>query len=386
MGLQINQYPIERSSVGDNDYLDIDYFDGSQYRTAKIQAKNLAKLEKLLDVSQTPIDIADSNAKALIKGDDGLWRSVTPLDFFNSLFQSGVKDTMPNIVNHNFDNFAVSTDGNFTNIYSNSWPYTKIGNVIFGEPIRMIDFGSAFIQLWANQNSNFVEIDNVVLSGFNCQSYIYGNQYVINAPNLVAMTNLQNDFLFYKLNAPNLKYLGRLNVGNSNNVFDFPSLEFCGDIAMYQMPAVFNLPSLRFCNNLTSYSWSNSNFALPSLEIANGVQFSNNYGLNTIDLSNLEYTNNMYIQNNPSLNYIDLSSLRVCKTTYVTFQNNALTQQAVDNILVAFANMDGQSAQYPFYFGYASIYLNGGSNQPPSAVGLNAISILQSRNVGVATN
>jgi hypothetical protein len=70
----------------------------------------------------------------------------------------------------------------------------------------------------------------------------------------------------------------------------------------------------------------------------------------------------------------------------VELSNNAFSQQTVDDILVMLANMDGQSAQYPYYFENAVIQLNGGTNQPPSAVGLNAISILTSRGCSVSTN
>ena len=34
---QINQYPIERTALGDDDFFDIDYYDGSNYQTAKIR-------------------------------------------------------------------------------------------------------------------------------------------------------------------------------------------------------------------------------------------------------------------------------------------------------------------------------------------------------------
>jgi len=36
MGIQINQYALERLTFGDDDYYDIDYFDGANYQTAKI--------------------------------------------------------------------------------------------------------------------------------------------------------------------------------------------------------------------------------------------------------------------------------------------------------------------------------------------------------------
>ena len=37
MGQQINQYSIDRTTFGDDDYYDIDYWDGSTYQTAKIK-------------------------------------------------------------------------------------------------------------------------------------------------------------------------------------------------------------------------------------------------------------------------------------------------------------------------------------------------------------
>lgn len=37
MGQQINQYSIDRTTFGDDDYYDIDYWDGSAYQTAKIK-------------------------------------------------------------------------------------------------------------------------------------------------------------------------------------------------------------------------------------------------------------------------------------------------------------------------------------------------------------
>jgi len=43
MGLQINQYPIERTELGADDFLDIDYWDGTQYRTAKIKGGAIGK-------------------------------------------------------------------------------------------------------------------------------------------------------------------------------------------------------------------------------------------------------------------------------------------------------------------------------------------------------
>jgi hypothetical protein len=40
-GIKIHQYPLERTSIGDNDYYDIDYWTGSSYQSAKIKGSTL---------------------------------------------------------------------------------------------------------------------------------------------------------------------------------------------------------------------------------------------------------------------------------------------------------------------------------------------------------
>ena len=41
MSKKINQYLIERFSFGNEDYYDIDYWDGSAYQTAKIKGSTI---------------------------------------------------------------------------------------------------------------------------------------------------------------------------------------------------------------------------------------------------------------------------------------------------------------------------------------------------------
>lgn len=390
MGLQINQYPIERPKVGANDFLDIDYWDGTQYRSAKIKAENVAKLEKLLDISTLDsINFENSQAEFLVKCDDGLYRNAEPSEWWHLMMQSGLISTTPNIVDHNYDSFTISTSGNWSNVYGNGLPYTEITNAFgtqtFGEPMRMMDFGFSYTQLYANPNSNFVEVDNIYMCGWTSDQYIYGNQYKVVAPNLVAMSGFQFNFLLNQLVAPNLKYIGSIQVGNQNNIIDLPNLEYANNIYAYQECAVFNLPSLRVIQNMAVYSHNQSTYNLPSLETTDGINMSSNQFV-SIDFPSLVYCRNFSISDNPNLTTINFPNLRVATSNFMGFHNNALSQQAVDTILVTFANMDGQSAQYPHYFGFATILLNGGSNSAPSQVGLDAIAILQQRNCSVATN
>jgi len=41
MAIKINQYPLERLTFGDDDYYDIDYWNGSTYETAKIKGSTI---------------------------------------------------------------------------------------------------------------------------------------------------------------------------------------------------------------------------------------------------------------------------------------------------------------------------------------------------------
>ena len=41
MGIKINQYPLERLTFGDDDFYDIDYWDGATYQTAKIKGSTI---------------------------------------------------------------------------------------------------------------------------------------------------------------------------------------------------------------------------------------------------------------------------------------------------------------------------------------------------------
>jgi hypothetical protein len=340
------------------------------------------------EISQTPLDWQDDKAKFLVKCDDGLYRNADPSEWWHLMMQSGLLSTTPNIVNHNFDMISIRTNG-WSNVNGQGMPYTRIinssGIQIFGEPLRMMNFGSCFVRLKGNGTSNFVEVDNVYMCGWGSEMLQYYDQYTINAPNLIAISYIQFDSFLTQVNAPNLKYIGYINVGSSNNVFDFPSVEYINNLELNSQTASLNLSSLKMVNQLSVYSQQSTVFGFGNLQVVDNMNFYNNQ-FNTLLLPSLKYVNSLSIYNNSQLTTVDFPNLSVINETYVELSNNAFSQQTVDDILVMLANMDGQSAQYPYYFENAVIQLNGGTNQPPSAVGLNAISILTSRGCSVSTN
>lgn len=44
MGLKIHEYSLERTTLGDDDFVDIDYFNGATYESAKLRDKYLKVL------------------------------------------------------------------------------------------------------------------------------------------------------------------------------------------------------------------------------------------------------------------------------------------------------------------------------------------------------
>lgn len=344
----------------------------------------------VVSVSPTPLNSIDQNSIALIKGDDGLWREADPLNFFSLLFQSGLKGTTPNVVNHDFQAVIVTNNGSWTYLSFYNIPFMSVtgngGSAELGKNIRIADFGNAFIRLYASPGgSSFIEIDNVVCQGITSNVYNYYNQYVLLAPNLIECSRIQYDSFLTNVSAPNLKKMGNLSSGSWTSNINFPSLEALGDLGLWTAPNSFDLPSLRYVNYLNIYGFSGG-FSLPNLQVAGVIQVQNTQST-ALFFPILEYVDqSFYIQNNYSLQEIDISSLKCVGSTYVTFQNNALSQQTVDNILVKFANMDGVNNGIPFVFQNASLYLNGGSNSAPSSIGLSAIQILGQRGVGVVTN
>lgn len=381
MGLQINQYPIERTAFGDNDYLDIDYWDGTQYRSAKIKASHLFK------VATTAVDLSDEQTRYIIKNDAGEWVQATSYENLVSLMTSGIVNTMPNVVNHNFDSYIIDSSGSYGQVYANSFLYIDINGNKVGTPLRLLDMGNSFARLYGTLNNHFVEVDNEIMIGWTNQ--VYGTQMPIqvNAPNLKAIIGgFQYDYWLKKLVAPNLKYMASLQFGTNDIVADFPSLEYVSRFDIYGAPnLVYNLPNLKHVGN-AYFSGVSGSFTLPALETISNLNASWGSQMTSINLPNLKYASNLGISYNSVLNNINISSLKACFSNYVGFNNNALNQSSVDAILWQFANMDGVNNGIDYVFRDGTIMLNGGTNSAPSASGLQAIAILNSRGVGVATN
>jgi hypothetical protein len=69
-GIKIHQYPLERTSIGDEDYYDIDYYTGSGYQSAKIKGSTLKNVlgANYIDITSfiSGYDLTDKDAGKLI--------------------------------------------------------------------------------------------------------------------------------------------------------------------------------------------------------------------------------------------------------------------------------------------------------------------------------
>ena len=86
MGLKIHEYSLERTQLGDDDFVDIDYFNGSSYESAKIKGqvfKEIIASEPniviVLDSSDLPA-VLEANTTYVINGEITLSQAISVIN------------------------------------------------------------------------------------------------------------------------------------------------------------------------------------------------------------------------------------------------------------------------------------------------------------------
>lgn len=334
-----------------------------------------------LSVDSAELAIPDSQSRFLAKGQDGKWHETSGWNLMNSAFSQALTEFMPNIVGSNHQQWEVKDSGALNYPNFSTLPQFKVSGATYGSGDRFMDTGNCFIYILGG--GNYIEIDNIYCLGITTQLNGNYSNWILEAPNLEYLTNIQFDNMFYRLIANNLKYLGNAQF-SYNTVFDLPSLEKIGNINAWGSFQSMNLPNLREAGRINMYNQA-FDILFPSLEVAQELFIPYGSGnFTTLSLPNLKATNRFFFAQNSTLQNVDISSLEYCGDTYISFESCSLTQASVDHILTTFAAMNGSVNGWSYQ--YATILLNGGQNQPPSAIGQAAIVTLQSRGVGVATN
>ena len=193
--------------------------------------------------------------------------------------------------------------------------------------------------------------------------YIYYNRYT-SWSDFTSLAFIQNNFQFRDntsgdselYSGPGLPALVRLQFGSLqyyNNDYMQSISEFAaltridGSMEMYQNPELESFPSF------------------PVLEYCAGINASYCGSMTTYDGDDFL----------PSLLFLDGD---------LNFRNNQLTSQAVDDILVRLASLDGTGGTTSY--SNRSVYLDQGTNGIPTQTGLDAKATLEGRGCSVAVN
>ena len=192
--------------------------------------------------------------------------------------------------------------------------------------------------------------------------FIYDNKYT-SWSDFTSLTHLQNNFEFHD------------NSNNDDALFDGPGapalthiqygyLQYYRNYGMQHIPEFTALTRIDYSMNIWENTELTSFPSFPVLEYVAGIYVYNNYAMTTHDGDFL-----------PSILNIDGD---------VNFENCALASEAIDNILVRLASLDGTGDTSTFQ--NRNIYLHNGTNGVPSQTGLDAKTTLEGRGCNVYVN
>ena len=224
------------------------------------------------------------------------------------------------------------------------------------------------INLYLDYNSNYNGMSNTACPAFPALKnigdsfYIYQNNFK-SYPVFTSLTNINNSLNFYNnsgdggasYSGPGFPALTKVNSNlsmyNNWNMTDVP--EFTNLLTVKYWVQFFN------CNALTTF---------PSFPVLTNIYYA---GIESYDCPAMTSVGAFL----PSIKQINGD---------VNFQNCALDEVSIDLILTRLASLDGTNGTTNYE--YKNIYLNGGTNSIPSATGLAAKSVLESRGCNVYVN
>ena len=200
----------------------------------------------------------------------------------------------------------------------------------------------------------------------------------INNPNITSL-----DF-------PILKVMGALNISSGISSINLPQLVYMdGQLNLSSLAngTAISFPALQTINSgIYIQSFQSNSISLPALTYVGGsisIQPSSNANPQTLNLSSLEHVDGgitIQMSNLTSLNLSSLKYVQSCQT--MQFQTE-LDQTSVDNILEAFAALDGTNGTTLWNCGNVQV---SGANAAPGTAGLAAIATLQGRGINVSYN
>lgn len=283
-------------------------------------------------------------------------------------------------------------------------PAVKVGGYTiastkYGVYFTSLSSGPAF-PFYENNKITALSTNAVVMDSFNPSSQIFDSSYTsASFPTVEA--------LFTSFGSP-----GTLQIGNSNiTSLNFPILKVIGGLNINVGVASINLPQLVYMDNtlnLTALvtgtpvsfpaletinsggiylqSFQTDSVSFPALKYVGGainLAPASGFNTQTLNLSSLEYVNGAITIQMSNVTSLDLSSLKYVQGGQTMTFQTALDQTSVDNVLEAFAALDGTNGTTLWNYGNLQINF---ANAAPGAAGLAAIATLQARGVNVSYN
>ena len=240
-------------------------------------------------------------------------------------------------------------------------------------------------QVLGNVNINSFNFDGT-LTSLSLPSVIY-----IGHNGFFGAVTIASDSFLTTFNMPNLVACGNFNLGgNQISSFDFSSLEYVSStfsVTYLASATPVSFPELVTVSGAFNvYGFQSDTLSFPNLKyLGYTTNLQPTAGVNpqTLNFNSLEYIASTFDISMSNLTSFSLPNLKYMGNSYAANFYTALDQTSVDNVLVAFAALDGTAGTTLWNNG--SIYI-AGSNATPSATGLAAISTLNARGIAVNYN
>ena len=274
----------------------------------------------------------------------------------------------------------------------NTYTSTKYGSDIFND----IQIGLAANNYQTNKitafSTNAQVLGNVSISSSNFHSTLTSlslpSVIYVGQSAFLGSLSIASDSYLTTFNMPNLVASGMFSLGgNQLSSFDFSSLEYVANgfqITYVSTGVLISFPSLISANNAFSvYGFQSDSLSFPNLKYLGytvNIQVTAGANPQTLNFDSLEYITNTFDISMSNLTSFSLPSLKYMANSYSASFYTSLDQTSVDNVLVAFAALDGTAGTTLWNSGTINI---AGSNATPSATGLAAISTLTGRGIFV---
>jgi len=282
-------------------------------------------------------------------------------------------------------------------------PAVKVGGYTIASTKYAVNFNSISSgpasSFYENNKITALSTDAVIMDIFNPSTQYFDSSYTsASFPTVEALFSsfgstgsiIINNANITSLNFPILKVMGALNISSGVASINLPQLVYMDgqlNLSSLATGTPISFPALQtISSGIYIQSFQSSSVSLPALKYVGGsisIQPSADANPQTLNLSSLEYVSGSITIQMSNVTSLDLSSLKYVQVGQTMMFQTDLDETSVDNVLEAFAALDGTNGTTLWNNGNIQI---GYANAAPGAAGLAAIATLQARSVYVSYN